>query len=84
MTTIQNKKFKLGDRVKTGGAYGACPSGMSGRVIKVNGSNIGVEFDKRFDGGHDCSNKGKFGYCYYMTVGSIEKLSTNQWTGQKR
>ena len=83
MTTEKNIPFKLGDRVITTENYGAARRGIKGRVIDVGNHNAGIEFNEHI-GGHTCDDKGKNGFCYYITFPCLKKLNTNAWTGQKR
>jgi len=83
MTTEKNIPFKLGDRVIVAENYGVAHIGMKGRTIYVGNFNAGVEFDE-YISGHSCDDKGKNGFCYYITFPCLKKLNTNAWTGQKR
>ncbi len=63
-------KLKVGDRVRAiGKVDGINLTGKCGRVVSVTDglthNCIGVEFDERFPIGHDCSGKGKIGYCRF-------------------
>lgn len=75
-------KFKLGDRVKhlcdvEGYKFRNCNTGT---VIVLDGSMIGVEFDKPI-GGHECSGggsrlrDGKYGHCWWVGESHLEKLN---------
>lgn len=64
---LTTSRFKLGDTVK---AIHAVDNNVHivnkiGTIIDIYGTDTyGVEFDEDIDG-HSCSNKGKFGYCWY-------------------
>ena len=69
--------FKIGDRVNSRGKG-------DGTVIALDGENIGVEYDKYFDG-HSCSSarngrSGKNGYCWWELEEDIEKIGGNKMT----
>lgn len=40
--------------------------GMTGKVVGFEDSFVGVEFDKGFERGHDCSGKGKSPHCWWL------------------
>ena len=61
--------FNIGDRVVAIYAVDGKESliGMAGTVVDISKYTppIGVEFDHKFPGGHDCDGRGKYGYCRY-------------------
>ena len=59
-------KFKIGDRVRVINTLSSkVLSGYLGNVVHIESpSSIGVEFDNEIEG-HDCSNHGQDGYCWY-------------------
>lgn len=62
--------FRIGSIVKTRNddfALSPIGKGKIGKVISFNGNkpdSVGVEFVKKLDLGHDCSGRGKKGYCW--------------------
>ncbi len=82
----KNDNFELGQRViyhyVNNGYHGANREieGFEGTVIRVRsgGQEIGVQFDKTFDDGHDCNGNGKDGYCYNVSPEEITPLEVNK------
>lgn len=64
-------KFRIGDKVKHN-RYG------EGIVICYGSDTIGVEFKKKNDAFHNCSGKGKDGYCWYCNEEDLSKKMTQE------
>jgi len=82
----RNDNFEMGQRViyhYINNGYHASNreiEGFEGVVIKIanDGTEIGVEFDKKFEDGHDCNGNGRDGYCYYVSPEEISPLEINK------
>lgn len=78
--------FNVGDKVRikefaSEGDLFHNPSilrGMRGVIVELyNDVNIGVEFTRRLDPGHDCGGYGRNGYCYYVKPNALELIYDN-------
>jgi hypothetical protein len=72
--------MKVGDRVKMKKSFSHFTMGEFGTVIHILPyDDIGVEWDKAFDGGHDCREHGKQGHCFYIDRKYIEVIPRLSW-----
>ena len=78
---INDMKFRKGDRVESSGRVGYVSGKRKGTVLR-GGINCLVEFDDSI-GGHDGSNRGKNGHCWYC-LGGLAAIRDNKWMGAKR
>lgn len=63
--TQTNIPFNIGDRViATRRIDGNELTGKYGIVVHA-GDHVGVQFDERINGGHNCHGRGKDGYCWF-------------------
>lgn len=76
-------KYSIGQRVRVrhvpGGSWSAVTrtiDGWVGRIVIMGDGAwaYGIEFDRRIPNGkgHDCSNRGRYGYCYNLSEKEIE------------
>lgn len=71
-------KFEIGQRVrlKASCVHHGIVGQQDGHVVELhNRGHVGVEFDKRFVGGHDCAEQGKDGHCWYVSPHDLEALT---------
>ena len=76
-----DRKFKVGDRVRVIKDCDGAKKGMVGTIAVVDKSTpktIGVKFDKKFYGGHSLSGRCKFGYGHWVYLDCIELISGNK------
>lgn len=79
-----DRKFKVGDRVRVIKDYASAKKGMVGTIAVVDNPElygakmIGVKFDKRFQGGHDLNGMCKCGYGQWVYPDYIELISGNK------
>lgn len=74
-------KFKVGQRVMVFNPKDRLSSSLNkecGTVIGYNVSStvVAVQFD-RFVRGHDCGQRGKFGYCWYIPEENLRPISSH-------
>lgn len=77
-----DRKFKVGDRVRVIEDCDAAKEGMVGVVgvvdeSKSNGKTIGVKFDKRFFGGHSPFGRCEWGYGQWLCPERLELIGDN-------
>ena len=64
--------FDIGDRViATKTIDGNNLTGKYGTVVST-GDYIGVQFDERIPGGHDCRGQGTLGYCWFCYCSCLQ------------
>lgn len=63
---MEERKFKVGDRVEAIHDNGSIKCGYRGVVIDTEMNSICVEFEK-YVCGHSCSGKGKTGHCWWVS-----------------
>ena len=79
-----DRKFKVGDRVRVIKDYDSAKKGMVGTIAVVDNSEaynektIGVKFDKKFYGGHGLEGMCEFGYDHWVFPNCIELISGNK------
>jgi hypothetical protein len=66
--------MKVGDRVIVNGTQGEYNfDNKCGNVCHIlQNGYVGIEFDEHIDG-HDCSQRGKMGFCYYIMKPLVKK-----------
>ena len=75
-------KFKIGDRVELVKDRCWAKSGMKGAIVSADGSDYGVKFDKRFDGGHDLDGKCERGYGHWAAREDMKLIQRGFAVGQ--
>ena len=74
-----NRKFKVGDRVRVIKDYDSAKKGMVGTIEVVRDEKIvGVKFDKKFYGGHILGGRCEHGYGHWVYPDCIELISGNK------
>ena len=74
-----DRKFKVGDRVRIIKDFDGAKKGMVGTIAVVSDEKIvGVKFDKKFYGGHSLAGKCEFGYGHWVFPDCIELISGNK------
>lgn len=79
-----DRKFKVGDRVRVIKDFDGAKKGMVGTIAVVdnpeayNEKTIGVKFDKKFCGGHTLEGGCEFGYGHWVFPDCIELISGNK------
>ena len=79
-----DRKFKVGDRVKVIKDYDYAKKGMVGTIAVINnpescsGKTIGVKFDKHFFGGHTLSSMCERGYGHWVYPDCVELINDNK------
>lgn len=74
-----NRKFKVGDRVRVIKDYDSAKKGMVGTIEVVRDEKIvGVKFDKKFYGGHILGGRCEHGYGHWVFLDCIELISGNK------
>lgn len=79
-----DRKFKVGDRVRVIKDYDSAQKGMVGTIAVVGKSKlpgvkpIGIKFDKRFYGGHNLMGRCKYGYGLWVCPDCIELIDDNK------
>ena len=79
-----DRKFKVGDRVRVIKDCDGAKKGMVGTIAVVEkvkmlcARTIGVKFDKKFYGGHSLSHRCEFGYGHWVYPDCIELISDNK------
>ena len=74
-----NRKFKVGDRVRVIKDYDSAKKGMVGTIAVVRDEKIvGVKFDKKFYGGHILGGRCEHGYGQWVYPDCIELISGNK------
>lgn len=68
------RKLKVGDRVMLKCDVCYARAGMTGTIKKFNSSNVSVEFDMEFSGGHNCDGATKHGYGHYICLKDLAPL----------
>ncbi len=46
----------------------------SAKIVEIGTDRIGLEFDFLIEGGHDCNNNGRSGYCWYVGHGCVQVM----------
>ena len=78
-----DRKFKVGDRVRVIKDCDGAKKGMVGTIAVVDkleltcARTIGVKFDKKFYGGHSLSGRCEYGYGHWVFPNCIELVSDN-------
>ena len=79
-----DRKFKVGDRVRVIKNCDGAKKGMVGTIAVVDkpklprARTIGVKFDKKFYGGHSLTGRCEFGYGHWVYPDCIELISGNK------
>lgn len=79
-----DRKFKVGDRVRVIKDCNSAKKGMVGTIavvdkVEILGVNpIGIKFDEKFYGGHDLGGNCRFGYGQWVYPDCIELISGNK------
>ena len=74
-----DRKFKVGDRVRVIKDYDLAKKGMVGTIAVVRDEKIvGVKFDKKFYGGHSLMSRCESGYGHWVFPDCIELISGNK------
>ena len=74
-----NRKFKVGDRVRVIKDFDGAKKGMVGTIAVVRDEKIvGVKFDKKFYGGHLLAGRCESGYGHWVFPDCIELISGNK------
>ena len=74
-----DRKFKVGDRVRVIKDYDLAKKGMVGTIAVVRDEKIvGVKFDKKFYGGHSLAGRCESGYGHWVFSDCIELISGNK------
>lgn len=70
-----SREFKVGDRVRCVRPFADLKRcvGLTGTVICTGSDGFGVQFDEFIDG-HNCSGKGKHGYCRFGDESEVISL----------
>ena len=72
-------KFKVGDKVVLTKNEDYAKAGMIGTIIeeKRSSDRLGIKFDKKFYGGHDCFGQCGDGYGHYVSGEYVKLVSAN-------
>lgn len=73
-----DKKFKVGDRVRVTKDYDSAKKDMVGTVVVEGFCNYGVRFDRKFGGGHNLYGRCEYGCGQYVHPDYLELICNNK------
>lgn len=81
-SNTSHEEFFLRDRVMAVGTIdGNNLDCRCGTVISTDGAtsnSIGVQFDDRIVGGHDCGGRGTYGFCWWCTPKKLQLIKEDE------